>query len=574
MPKLDSIDRWPNIDGHIEIQSDQNSIVGRLFVQAKTLPANHKLKFSCPVTFFSSCDIEPCLLFGVDNRLEKVYWLYFDSHEVKKIDFRNIKHKKTISFDANKYFDKHNLSYINDWTKIVEQNQYRFQNYDKLEKAYEIISQTSNSAVGQTKSDFIKLQLFLDCLNDRLNTEFSIVKNRFYPNTWKLGIAIYAYKQKSVSYALYPVPFGKNDVQIKEVDKNLHDHIQSEGLGFTAHYAENPIEQRSREYALEIVRSKTLKLLHGKLLKHAGSDFLAREFVFAFVDRFHLQMGLMQKNRYSIAEIENAYCAYLPHWLKATYGLLDSKGLNNFGNSVRDGVIRYFDPDRICEIDRDERQVIEKLVEGQMRTKSPIPQIIMGNTHLPIGLFIEFFNFLKQTKVEIERPYKAMDFSRLKASSSWVWNGLSKQDTDSNLRVFFENLSQVYDSIVKNNFPLLERELSLFSKADTTLISWKIRENYQDYQSGPTYELYYLKSDAKEFERTVWNLSDEEKESIKKYDFRKPELKFRGVDFRIIGILNSALDFIYEDTPMLNFVYKELESQVKNYFELEIQRDF
>ena len=49
MPKLYSSDKWPNIDGHIEVQDAGHTLVGRSFVQAKTLPGDHNLKFACPV---------------------------------------------------------------------------------------------------------------------------------------------------------------------------------------------------------------------------------------------------------------------------------------------------------------------------------------------------------------------------------------------------------------------------------------------------------------------------------------------------------------------------------------------
>src|SRR3989344_6035450 len=95
MSKLYSSDKWPNIDGHIEVQDVNNILVGRSYVQVKTLPVNHNLKFACPVSFFSSCELEPCFLFGVDNQNGRVYWLYFDAHVIKEIDF-----------DESQYFDK------------------------------------------------------------------------------------------------------------------------------------------------------------------------------------------------------------------------------------------------------------------------------------------------------------------------------------------------------------------------------------------------------------------------------------------------------------------------------------
>src|SRR3989344_2539865 len=41
MSKLYSSDKWPNIDGHIEVQDVNNILVGRSYVQVKTLPVNH-----------------------------------------------------------------------------------------------------------------------------------------------------------------------------------------------------------------------------------------------------------------------------------------------------------------------------------------------------------------------------------------------------------------------------------------------------------------------------------------------------------------------------------------------------
>jgi len=57
----------------------------------------------------------------------------------------------------------------------------------------------------------------------------------------------------------------------------------------------------------EIIQTKTEKIIEAKLLKHAGSEFLAKEFVFAFIDKFHTQMGLEQKDKYLVEEIEKAF---------------------------------------------------------------------------------------------------------------------------------------------------------------------------------------------------------------------------------------------------------------------------
>src|SRR4051812_2512440 len=59
---ISSVDKWPNIDGRVEIQDEQNNLIGPLSVQVKTLAANHTLKYDCKVDFLAYCEkIEPCL---------------------------------------------------------------------------------------------------------------------------------------------------------------------------------------------------------------------------------------------------------------------------------------------------------------------------------------------------------------------------------------------------------------------------------------------------------------------------------------------------------------------------------
>ena len=87
MPNLNSIDKWPNIDGKVEVQDENKGIVGSIAVQAKTLPNEHELKFKCPVSFLAYCEnIEPCLLFGVDTP----YYLSYHLHHFSSLMKRSI----------------------------------------------------------------------------------------------------------------------------------------------------------------------------------------------------------------------------------------------------------------------------------------------------------------------------------------------------------------------------------------------------------------------------------------------------------------------------------------------------
>lgn len=446
---------------------------------------------------------------------------------------------------------------------------------DEVRNAYNTIIKSPNAALGKVNNDFVKIHDFLDTFNDLLDSEFSIVKTIFYPRTWKIGIAYYEYTPSKLSYTLYPIGLDKNDVQIKEVDKNLHDTIQKEGLGFTVHSVENPIETRPREYAKEIIRSKVFKLLENKLLSHAGNDFLAREFVFAFVDKFHVQLGLTKKGTYTIREIEKAFYQYLPLWVEEAANFMVSVKRNG-KNKLADcstidmlrGGQRYFDPDSmIRQIMEDERKDIEDKVKVRLKDEMVIiPNWPIGNQKLLHGVFMELFTYLRNTQDEITRPYNPKDFHRLK---NWVWEVFSKKDAEQNLKTFFENLPSVYKTILGSNFRILKNELSLFSKADKIIVTFAVKDEYISFQDRPSYKMFYLKSENKNVERSIEVLTDKQAEEFNNFDWEKREIDYQKNKYKVVPILSSDLNFIYEDTPMLDFVYHLLDDRLKEYFKIK-----
>lgn len=569
MPDLKANDKWPNIDGYIEITDECGYPKGTLKVQVKKLSKVNATKRQYIFKndkFLSYCkeslDWIPILFIGVDLDKKKAFWLHMDQDFLNKTGGN-----KTIKFIESQTIRSGKNVYIQDWERIVALYNSKSKEFEKYKKAFSMLSDVVTPVLGRNDKKFINIHCFLDEVNHFLDSKFTIIKKIFYPKAWKLGLAYYQYKEAELVYTLYPITQSRNDVQIKEINEGFHNKIKKEGLGFIGYFQENPIEKRPKEYAKEVIKSKTLKAIEGKLFNHFGSKFLAREFIFTFIDKFHLQMGLEQKDKYLIEEIKNGFFRYLPLWLQESHNFLISENRNNFKERLRSGRIRYFDPDVITEIMENEREAITKTVEARLKENKSISSLPMGNKNLPFGLFVEFFNFLQQTEVEIERPYKEKDFLRLVKKGNWIWNVFSKQDVENNLKIFFRNLPRVYSNFVESNFPLLKNELSLFSNADVIAVSWVLKEKYLNYQSRPTYEMYYLKSEDKEdSNELVISITTKEAELLQNLDFSSREVNFRGKRYKIKSRIISVLDFIYEDTPMLNFIYKLIESRLKNYF--------
>lgn len=567
MPDLKANDKWPNIDGYIEVTDENGYPKGTLKVQVKKLSVKNAQKKQYSFKddkFLSYCresaDGIPTLFIGVDLKNNKAFWLHMDH------DFLNKNGgKKTIKLTESQVIKSGKEDFIKDWESIIAIYDSKNEEFEKYKKAFSILSDVINPALGKTDDKFIKIHYFIDEINNYLDNKFPIIKQIFYPKTWKLGFAYYQYEKSKLVYTLYPIAWNRNDVQIKEVDKNLHDKIQKEGLGFTGYFFENPLETQPKEHANEIIELKIKEIIKARLLKHTGSDFLAREFIFAFIDKFHVQMGLEQKDEYLIDEIEKSFYSYLPFWLKISHDILLLKDRNNFKNRAANRRMSYFNPDIIGEIENIELEEINKKVKEAFEKNISAPQIPMGNEQIPFGLFVEFLNFLKQTKNKVVRIYKIKDFSRLKNNNNFVWSVFSRSNLDYNLKAFFIGLLDVYETVLQNNFPFLKGDLSLFGEADTILVYWNAKDVYNDFQDGPTYEMYYLKSRINRVDKKIFLLTDEEATEMKDVNFTTKDVNFRGKKYQITFKIKSVLDFIYNDTPMLDFVYKEIKSSIENY---------
>jgi hypothetical protein len=401
-----------------------------------------------------------------------------------------------------------------------------------------------------------------------------IVKKRYYPDAWSIGMAYYKYEGSRVSYTLYPIQINKNDVPIKEVNEELHRQLEGEGLGFTAHYTENPIEVRPKEYAREIIQSKTMRLLEHRLLEHRGNQFLAREFIIGFIDKFHIQIGLEKKEEYTLEEVEKAFFHYLPIWVDEAVDIIVNSGRNNRNRPEdclhRDNAGRippYFDPDELAwMIMSDGRDTIKRNATKRLnQEKIDVPLLYLGNDHFPFGIFTEFFSFLKNQGVKkIERVYFPKDYSRLR--SSFVWNLLSPEAVEKILKTFFENLPQVYEDLLSQNFPLLKDKLPPFGGASKILIVFDVKEVYTSHHDLPKIEIFYLKSrEESGIKIEVFPKSERRVPDVFSIDFESG-VEFDGRKYEIISASTKALNFIYEDLPMFNYVYKMLEDCLKNYF--------
>lgn len=564
-------DKHPNIDGYLELVDEFRAPIGKLEVQIRKLPDNQP-KMQCPISLFSYIETacNPVLLVGVDTIQKKAYWVHVKRALIAESVDGSEQKTKVITFPTTNLLDGKDAKYIGEWRNIVEAYQTSIREYPDLKESFVKLSRRANSALGVEKEDFGNLHVFLDELNAMLDGDFSIVKKIFYPDAWKIGLAYSRYEDSNISYTLYPIPFGKNDVQIKEMDATLSRELQGEGLGFAGDYVENPIRVRPREYAIDVIEYKTSAVLENRLLNHNCSEFLAREFLFAFIDRFSQQLGLDPRDKYVLHDIERAFFQYLPVWTDEAMKFM----LGVQRNAVRSYADLlygkpFYDPGSLIpQIMRDERKQIEQVVRERMKQNSPTPAIPLGNDKFPFGIFAEFFSFLKSMGLEeVSRPYSPRDFSRLKERGGWIWNLFSPEAVEKNLRVFFENLPSSYNRLVLQNFPELLDELPLFGDASLVVVFFNVQEEIRTSQDAPIIDFFYLKSEnQRDLDIKIYRKGEPTELPKLSYEHLGKDIEIDGKKHRLISMSTGILDFIYDDLPVFNFLYKILQENLKGYF--------
>jgi hypothetical protein len=568
-------DKIPNIDGYMELVDDGGVPCGKLEVQIKKLP-DYMSKIQIPMSLFAYSEYATCnpvILVGVDTKSEKVFWFHVNSKllasPIDKIQQASL----TISFPPANVIDGVSTQYLTEWKIIVDS----YLRLKIIDKKYEKLRANSNPIVGVTNKDFIDIQIFLDELNGLLDGKFSIVKRAFFPTSWKTGFAYYSYKENSVDFSLYPIPYGKNDVLIKEMDEKLRQELRDSGLATQGFYRENPVRSHPKKLAVDEIEQKIKEILEAKLLKHTSSEFLVREFTFAFIDKFHIQMGLPKKDSYSLSEIEKGFFEYLPVWtVESIKFMIDVRrnGIESFGQALYRRP--YFDPSLLLsQIMPGEREEVKHRVEKALEGKGQLPIMPLGNKDLSFRLFYESLSSLKiRGTTEVARPYLPKDFTRLGKFGGWVWNVFSLETLEKNLSIFFDNLPDVYDKVITANFQDIKDDIPLFGNVDLEIILLDAKEEVKACTDAPLMGYYGLSLSNKEkmsvrFSRRE-NAGSFSSLSMKQF---QQEMLIDGKTYKMVTAKGQVLHFIYEDTPMLDFIYNEIKDNLSRYFN-NLRKDY
>jgi len=288
-------DKNPDIDGTFDILNNSR-FEARIEVQIKTYNAKtsrSKSKFLCDtkVLYYALKNRLNCvILFVVDIENNKSYWKYLSKSYLESLNLEQIKKNATINFELNEYVDKSNVNQsISKWQNFfaIKNNGIFFEDNnvdDSIKKKEQILNLIRNFDFARLCSeDIIRIQKFIDRFNYLLDNDFYFLKRFYYPQMWKMGIAIGDFTDTSLSYALYKLPLGEIDLIIKRIDlnsSNLFDFPFSKNfLSAASDESANPIIDNSNDIVMEHINRKIVDVIENKRFLYLSPE-IAIEYVF------------------------------------------------------------------------------------------------------------------------------------------------------------------------------------------------------------------------------------------------------------------------------------------------------
>ncbi len=285
-------DKIPNHDGFIELIDKEGYPCGKIFVQVKGLN-DKKLnppKIQIETNFFSYAKIDNCpfILIGVDCINERAYWYHIKRNLIDEV--KNQK-RKVITFPISNIIDGKNLDYIDEWDKIIKSDKKKIDFYDELKednkRLIDLTKKAGISELGIVREEYNSIHIFLNVLNNLLETHFTVIKSKIYNNPWKIGLIYFKYEDNSYGYSLFPISWDKNDVLIKSGNNELWEEIKNLGLGFKIFDDSMILQKNPSELAKKILHDHLKLILDKFLLNNQCNDNFAQEYLKAVIDSFH-----------------------------------------------------------------------------------------------------------------------------------------------------------------------------------------------------------------------------------------------------------------------------------------------
>jgi hypothetical protein len=521
-------DKYPNVDGTLEIVDDELRPEGKFDVQVRKVAAGTR-SYSCPIELYAYSKVSslPVLLVAVDTDEKRAMWRHVFGGMP---EFKENQKSFTIKFTGDDEISP-DEAYLERWRTIARDYNERIARYPELSAR---VSRDIDLD-GVEDSDVEYFQRYSNELNSLLERDFQAIRSRVLPSAACFGIGIANATEDHVEYQHHRIEFGARQPTVFRVAPKALGSIFDDPSVLHFTWTQRTFLKEPREQALEFLKKPIEDALRNYQLVVHGVD-VASNVVSQFIERFPSVFGLRPAEQYSLEDLQIAYYQTLP---EACARFLP---LPQDANQQYIGLIHLWQMETAM-------QHFPKT--GSTRT-SPLSNYRIDSGDVPIQAFEDSLKVLLSSGVEIvANPWDdpgARD-------ASFIWSYSDKAKVGENLRRLFQRLISNYSRFVRGNELALTKSPYL---DPNTAIIFNIRERGgTGIQSCPIVEEFHVPNQALDLPKVTTCIGgDDGRLQYDRSNMR--ELTLDGKTHSPVLISGSLADWPFRRCPYLHGVYRLL----------------
>lgn len=531
-------DKYPNIDGTIELVDQGNHPFGKFDIQVRKIGDGQKA-YSCPTSLvgYSEVSTLPVILACVDVSLRRVYWRHITP---AMPEYKKDQDSFTIRFNETSDCITSDGIYLQKWTEIIFDFRKRITEFPKLQK--EIADKLTVKNLDPR--DIRLFQYYIDSINRLLDDDFLSVKKILFPDVWKLGVGIFDSSEQWVSFQLYKIPY--------EEPAPLICKLEGSPFHSSTHVPYSISNIRTRRETLADPKTSAKSFILGKVKQVVEERLLpvhglltSIDILFSFVDRYHHLLNTSAgEDRYDIDELSNALNLHLLSICASLASSMDQLG-SNFVSLDLDSVTSY---------------AMSKKIEPIFPSTTPV-NFSISSRYIPIrSVFDALRNILAADIKTINRPFIPRD-PVLQSNNGWIWSGYKPEDEIFNVRLMLENAIPEYSDFIQRNRLKLSDSRYL---DESTSIIFEYEPTFLSSGLGPGLREHHLNNQSQTLPKFAVSIRSGENSSVNESAF--PNLIYNGKGYKAISSSHSLASFLFSSTPMLDMLYRMLAHDLSEFY--------
>lgn len=535
-------DKYPNVDGTIELVDQENRPFGKFDIQVKKIGDGQK-SYSCPTSLVSYSEVStlPVILACVDVPLHQVYWRHITP---TMPEYRSDQDSFTIHFDETSDCIASDGIYIQKWEEIIFEFRKRITDFPKLQR--EIADKLT---VKNLPSKDIRLfQQYIDTINRLLDDDFLAIKKILFPDVWKLGVGVFDTSEQWVSFQIYKIPYEEPAPLVCKLEGNpFHSSVRTP-YAISTHGTQRGNLADPETSAKSFVLDKVKQVVGERLLPVHG-QLTSIDILFSFVDHYyHLLAISPNQDSYNIEELSYALnqhmlrvCASIASSSAQSGNHFVSLNLESVANHIRSNKVEPIPPSAI-----------------------PV-SFSISSRHFPIkSVFDALRNIVAADIKTIKRPFIRKN-SALLPGANWIWSGYNPDDEIQNITLMLENAIPEYSEFIQRN--RLKLPESRYLDKSTSIIMEYV-PTFTSGEWGPGLREHHLRNQSQTLPKFAVSIRSDEKSYIDMSAF--PQVTYNGDKYEAITSSDSIADFFFSNTPMLNLLYRMLTHDLSEHYGISL----